>query len=276
MNRLNPSAIVDPRAELDRDVEVGPYCVIGAGVRVGKGTKLHSHVSIQGRTTLGENNVIFPFASVGSAPQDLKYKGEPSQLLIGNGNTIREYVSLNPGTSGGGMVTRVGDQNLLMMYCHIAHDCIVGNRNVIANGATLGGHVIVEDHVIVGGLVGIHQFVRVGEGSMIGGNASISRDVPPFTLAAGRNQVYGLNLVGLRRRQTSKLEISDLKQCYRAIFSRSGDPRSSAEATLRSGHCGGSGHGRRLLEFFAEGLRGFARPALSHALRKTATSHESP
>lgn len=219
MNKLNPSAIVDPRAELDRDVEVGPYCVIGAGVKIGKGTKLHSHVSIQGRTTLGENNVFFPFASVGSAPQDLKYKGEPSQLLIGNGNTIREYVSLNPGTSGGGMVTRVGDQNLLMMYCHIAHDCIVGNRNVIANGATLGGHVIVEDHVIVGGLVGIHQFVRVGTGSILGAGSMVSMDVPPYCNATGdRARLRGLNLEGLRRRGFDKSTIAAIRRAYRIAF----------------------------------------------------------
>ena len=141
MGHVHPSAIIDPRAELDTAVEVGPYCVVGAGVKIGKGTKIHSHAVIQGRTTLGEGNVVFPFATIGSIPQDLKYKGEPSELLIGNRNTIREYVSLNPGTAGGGMVTRVGDRNLLMMYCHIAHDCIVGDHNVIANGATLGGHV---------------------------------------------------------------------------------------------------------------------------------------
>ncbi|HKY09946.1 MAG TPA: acyl-ACP--UDP-N-acetylglucosamine O-acyltransferase, partial [Candidatus Binatia bacterium] len=149
MTRIHPTAIVDPRAELDSEVEVGPYCVIGAGVKVGKGSQIHSHAALQGRTSIGEGNVIFPFATIGSAPQDLKYRGEPSELVIGARNTIREYVSLNPGTSGGGMVTRVGEQNLLMMYCHIAHDCSVGNRNVIANGATLGGHVIIEDFVIV-------------------------------------------------------------------------------------------------------------------------------
>ncbi|HYA28913.1 MAG TPA: acyl-ACP--UDP-N-acetylglucosamine O-acyltransferase, partial [Acidobacteriota bacterium] len=162
MTKLHPTAIIDSCAELDSGVEVGPYSVIGAGVKIGKGSKLHAHVVVQGRTTFGEGNVIFPFATVGSQPQDLKYKGEPSELVIGNRNTIREYASLNPGTSGGGMVTRVGDHNLLMMYCHIAHDCLIGNRNVIANGATLGGHVILEDFVIVGGLVGIHQFVRIG------------------------------------------------------------------------------------------------------------------
>ena len=198
MVQVHPTAIVDPRAELDSEVEVGPYSVIGAGVRIGKGTKIHSHAAIQGRTTLGESNVVFPFATVGSAPQDLKYKGEPSELTIGSRNTIREYVSLNPGTTGGGMVTRVGDQNLLMMHCHIAHDCTVGSRNVIANGATLGGHVIIEDFVIVGGLVGIHQFVRIGTSAILGAGSMISKDVPPYCNATGdRARLRGLNVEGL-------------------------------------------------------------------------------
>jgi UDP-N-acetylglucosamine acyltransferase len=219
MNKIHPTAVIDSRAELDRDVEVGPYCVVGAGVKVGRGTRLQSHVAVQGRTTLGEANVIFPFASVGSVPQDLKYKGEPSELLIGNRNTIREYVSLNPGTAGGGMVTRVGDQNLLMMYCHIAHDCIVGDRNVIANGATLGGHVIVEDHVIVGGLVGIHQFVRIGTGAILGAGSMVSMDVPPYCNATGdRAKLHGLNLEGLKRRGFDKSTIAAIRNAYRIAF----------------------------------------------------------
>lgn len=219
MSKLHPTAIVDARAELDCEVEIGPYCVVGAGVQIGKGTELRSHVAVQGWTTLGENNVVFPFASVGSPPQDLKYKGEPSRLWIGNGNTIREYVSLNPGTSGGGMVTRVGDQNLLMMYCHIAHDCIVGDRNVIANGATLGGHVVVEDHVIVGGLVGIHQFVRIGSGAILGAGSMVSMDVPPYCNATGdRARLRGLNLEGLKRRGFDKATIGAIRQAYRIAF----------------------------------------------------------
>lgn len=219
MNKIHPTAIIDSRAELDRDVEVGPYCVVGAGVKVGRGSHLKSHVVVQGRTTLGEGNVIFPFASVGSVPQDLKYKGEPSELLIGNRNTIREYVSLNPGTAGGGMVTRVGDQNLLMMYCHIAHDCIVGDRNVIANGATLGGHVTVEDHVIVGGLVGIHQFVRIGTGAILGAGSMVSMDVPPYCNATGdRAKLHGLNLEGLKRRGVDKSTIAAIRKAYSIAF----------------------------------------------------------
>jgi UDP-N-acetylglucosamine acyltransferase len=219
MKQIHPTAIIDPQAELDTDVEVGAYSIIGAGVRIGKGSKIHSHVVIQGRTHLGEANVVYPFATVGSAPQDLKYKGEPSELIIGNRNTIREYVSLNPGTSGGGMVTRVGDQNLLMMYCHIAHDCLVGDRNVIANGATLGGHVIVEDFVIVGGLVGVHQFVRIGSGAILGAGSMVSKDVPPYCNATGdRARLHGLNVEGLKRRGFDKAIIDAIRKAYRICF----------------------------------------------------------
>jgi UDP-N-acetylglucosamine acyltransferase len=216
---VHPTAIVDRCAELGSEVEVGPYSVIGAGVKIGRGSRIHSHVSIQGRTSIGEDNLIFPFATVGSMPQDLKFKGEPSELVIGDGNTIREYVSLNPGTSGGGMVTRVGDQNLLMMYCHIAHDCSVGNRNVIANGATLGGHVIIEDFVIVGGLVGIHQFVRIGTGAILGAGSMVSKDVPPYCNATGdRARLRGLNLEGLKRRGLNKTVIDTIRKAYRIMF----------------------------------------------------------
>ena len=219
MSRVHPTAIVDARAEIDGDVQIGPYCVIGAGVRIGKGCRVHSHAVITGRTTLGEGNVVFPFASIGDTPQDLKYKGEPSELLIGNRNTIREYVSLNPGTTAGGMVTRVGDQNLLMMQCHIAHDCLLGDRNVVANGATLGGHVVIEDFVIVGGLVGIHQFVRIGTGAILGAGSMVSKDVPPYCNATGdRAKLHGLNLEGLKRRGFDKTVIALLRKAYRIVF----------------------------------------------------------
>ena len=200
-------------------MEIGPYAVIGAGVKLGKATQVRSHVVIEGRTSIGENNIFFPFAAVGSVPQDLKYKGEPSELVIGNHNTIREYVSLNPGTSGGGMFTRLGDHNLLMMHCHIAHDCVLGSWNIVANGATLGGHVVIEDRVIVGGLVGIHQFVRIGTGAILGAGSMVSKDVPPFCNATGdRAKLHGLNVEGLRRRGFDKNKIDTLRKAYRIIF----------------------------------------------------------
>ena len=219
MTKIHETALVDPRAELDPDVEVGAYSIIGPKVRVGKGTRIKSHVVVEGNTTLGEGNIVFQFASVGSVPQDLKYKGEDSQLIIGHHNTIREFVSVNPGTTGGGMVTRVGDRNLLMMYCHIAHDCILGNHNIIANGATLGGHVVIEDYVIVGGLVGIHQFVTIGTSAILGAGSMVSKDVAPYCNATGdRARLRGLNLEGLRRRGFSRDQIDLLRKAYRLIF----------------------------------------------------------
>ena len=219
MTKIHEKALVDARAELAADVEIGAYCVIGPKVKIGKGTRLKSHVVVEGNTTLGEGNVIFQFASVGSVPQDLKYRGEDSQLIIGDRNTIREFVSLNPGTAGGGMITRVGNHNLFMMYCHIAHDCVLGSHNIIANGATLGGHVVIEDYVIVGGLVGIHQFVRVGTSAILGAGSMVSKDIPPYCNATGdRAKLRGLNVEGLRRKGFTGEQIATLKKAYRIIF----------------------------------------------------------
>lgn len=219
MGKIHATAMVNPQAELDSDVEVGPYSIIGPKVKIGKGTQIKSHVVIEGNTTIGEGNRIFQFSTIGSIPQDLKYKGEDSRLVIGSYNTVREFASLNPGTEGGGMLTRLGDHNLLMMYCHIAHDCIIGNYNVIANGATLGGHVAVEDNAIVGGLVGIHQFVKIGRSAILGAGSMVSKDVPPYCNATGdRARLRGLNVEGLRRKKFSKEQIDALKKSYRIIF----------------------------------------------------------
>lgn len=219
MVRRHPTAVVDPAAELDDDVEVGPYSVIGAGTRIGKGTRIKSHVVIEGNTRIGRDNVIYQFATVGSDPQDLKYRGEDSRLIIGDGNTIREFASLNPGTAGGGLVTRIGQRNLLMMQCHIAHDCVIGDDNIVANGATLGGHVAVGDQVIIGGLVGVHQFVAIGSGAIIGAGSMVSKDVPPYCNATGdRVRLRGLNYEGLKRRGVDRQRIDALRRVYRILF----------------------------------------------------------
>jgi UDP-N-acetylglucosamine acyltransferase len=258
MTRIHETAVVDRRAEIDSDVEIGPYSLVGKHVKIGKGCRVKSHVVIEGRTTLGEGNVLFQFATVGSVPQDLKYKGEPSELVIGNHNTVREFVSLNPGTAGGGMVTRVGDGNLLMMYCHIAHDCILGSHNIIANGATLGGHVVIEDYVIVGGLVGIHQFTRVGRGAILGAGSMVSKDVPPYCNATGdRARLHGLNLEGLKRRGFEPETIEALKKAYRIMF-RSKLKTRAAIMKIRQ-ELSGYAEAQQLVSFVENSQRGTCR-----------------
>jgi UDP-N-acetylglucosamine acyltransferase len=258
MSNIHPTALVDSRAELDGDVEIGPYSVIGPGVRIGKATRIGAHAVVEGNTTLGENNVVFQFATVGSRPQDLKYKGEESRLVVGNGNTIREYASVNPGTAAGGMLTQVGDGNLLMMYCHIAHDCRLGDRNIIANGANLAGHVVIEDYVVVGALVGIHQFVKVGTGALLGAGSMVSKDVVPYCSAAGdRARLKGLNLIGLKRRGISARKIEDLKRAYRIIF-RSGLRTVEALDKVR-GEVPDSAEVRNMVAFVEKSRRGICR-----------------
>ena len=258
MRKIHDTALIDPMADLDSDVEVGPYSIIGPHVKIGKGTKISSHVVVEGRTKIGEGNVIFSFATVGTVPQDMKYKGEASELIIGNYNTIREYASLNPGTQGGGMVTQVGDYNLLMMYCHIAHDCTLGNRNIIANGATLGGHVVIEDFVIVGGLVGIHQFVRVGTSALLGAGSMVSKDVPPFCNATGdRARLRGLNVEGMKRRGFDKGNIATLKKAYRMIFQAKLKTKDALEKARREFPA--SDEVQRLVSFIAGSQRGTCR-----------------
>jgi UDP-N-acetylglucosamine acyltransferase len=258
MSRIHQTALIDRQAEIDSDVEIGPYSVIGAGVRIGQQTRVASHVVIEGRTSVGQGNTIYQFATIGSRPQDLKYRGEASELIIGNRNTIREYVSLNPGTAGGGMVTRVGDHNLLMMHCHIAHDCLIGSHNIIANGATLGGHVIVQDYVIVGGLVGIHQFARIGSGAILGAGSMVSKDVPPFCNATGdRARLRGLNLEGLKRRGFTTTAIDALKKAYRIIFQSKLKTKDALEKVRRE--VSPTAEIDILLAFIAQSQRGICR-----------------
>ena len=218
---IHPTAIVDPGAELDGSVKVGPYVIIEKGVKIGRGTEIKPHSVLTGPTTIGSGNVIGPFATVGAPPQDLKYKGEDTELVIGDNNQIREYVSIHRGTVTGNGITTIGSRNLLMGYVHIAHDCIVGNSAVLANAATLAGHVQVEDYAIIGGLVAIHQFSRIGAFSYIGGLSGISKDVPPFIIVSGTRKemrVSGINKVGLRRRGFDSDTLKKLNRAYKIIF----------------------------------------------------------
>ncbi|MBU4343001.1 MAG: acyl-ACP--UDP-N-acetylglucosamine O-acyltransferase [Candidatus Omnitrophica bacterium] len=215
---IHPTAIVDKKARLADDVKVGPYAIIGPNVEIGKSTEIGAHAVVDGYTTIGEGCRIFTGVCVGTAPQDLKYKGEKSFLKIGNNNIIREYVTMNPGTDEGG-VTSVGDGNLLMAYSHVAHDCKIGNSCVIANTGTLAGHVSLEDKVIIGGLAAIHQFVRIGKLSIIGGCSKIVKDIPPFSMCDGHPaKVYGLNLIGLKRAGITKEAISLLNKAFKILF----------------------------------------------------------
>lgn len=216
---IHPSAVVSPGAVLGDGTSVGPYTVIGPNVVLGKGNRVGSHVVIEGNTRIGDENNIFQFASVGSRPQDLKYHGEPSTLEIGNRNIIREYVTLQPGTEGGGMRTVIGDDNLFMVTSHIGHDCVVGNRNVIANAVAVAGHVTIGNGAILGGLVAVHQFVRIGDLALISGGSMVIKDVPPFCMAQGdRATLAGINQIGLKRAKFSEAEIHSIKKVYRDLF----------------------------------------------------------
>jgi len=221
MSEVHPTAIVDPRARLGSDCRIGPYCIVGGEVSLGDGCILHSHVVVEGRTTLGAGCQVFPFASIGNPPQDLKYRGEASTLEIGNNCVIREHATLNPGTEGGGMVTKVGDGCLLMVGSHVAHDCIVGNGVILANNASLAGHVTIGDRAILGGLSAVQQYVRIGRNAMIGGLAGIRQDVVPFGLVSGRSGLLdGLNIVGLRRMNADRDQIEGLRRAYDRAFDR--------------------------------------------------------
>ncbi len=223
MPPIHPTAVIAPGARIAEDVTIGPYSIVGEDVVLSSGVRLEAHVVVGGRTTIGAGTRIFPFAAIGLEPQDLKYRGEESRLLIGRNNTIREYVTMNPGTAGGGMVTRVGDACLFMVGVHIAHDCQIGNHVVMANNATLAGHVIVEDHAILGGLSAVHQFVRIGRHAMVGGMSGIERDVIPYGQVMGdRARLTGLNIIGMQRRGFSRDEIQGLRNAYQLLFSADG------------------------------------------------------
>lgn len=262
MASIHPTAIIDTAAELGSGVEIGPYCVITGPVVLEDGVRLIAHVTVSGRTRIGAQTVVYPFTSLGSAPQDLKFHGEDSELIIGSGNTIREHVTMNPGTEGGGMVTEVGDNGLFMVGIHVAHDCRLGNHIIMANNTALAGHVEVGDHAVIGGLTGVHQFVRIGAHAMIGGSSFVAQDVIPFGTAIGNRAVLeGLNLVGLKRRGFSKDGINALRHAFKHLFNDSEttlEQRIAAtEAEYRT-----VAEVRQLLDFLqSESSRGFCLPA---------------
>ncbi|WP_375772665.1 acyl-ACP--UDP-N-acetylglucosamine O-acyltransferase [Archangium gephyra] len=258
MAQVHPTAVVHPGARLHETVEVGPYAVIGEKVTIGEGSRIGPHVVIDGRTTIGARNRIFPFAAVGGAPQDLKYAGEDTQLIIGDGNTLRESTTLNIGTAGGGGVTRVGNNNLFMAYSHVAHDCVVGNGCVIANSVALAGHVVLEDAVILGGLSAVHQFTRLGKHAFIAGGSMVVMDVAPYCTAQGdRAELAGLNVVGLQRHGFSEEQIGRIKEAYKILF-RSKLQLAEALAQLKA-EMGGQPEIDYLVDFVSQSKRGLTR-----------------
>ena len=217
---IHKTAILDPKTKIAANVSIGPYSVIGPDVEIGENTNIHSHVNISGHTKIGKGNTIYQFASIGSDPQDLKYNGEETKLIIGDKNTIREYVTINPGTVSDDGKTIIGNNCLFMISSHVAHDCLVGDNVIIANNVPLGGHVIIEDNVIIGGNSAVQQFTRIGKMAMIGGMTGVLHDVIPFGLSTGnRNSLQGLNLIGLRRAKFENKEILGLSEAYKKIFS---------------------------------------------------------
>lgn len=255
---VHPTAVVDAKTQLGTGVTVGPYSIIGPHVQVGDNCIVGPHVVIEGRTRIGSSNRFFQYAAIGADPQDLKFKGEESELIIGERNTFREFVTAHPGTTGGGMVTRIGNGNLLMNYVHIAHDCILADANILANGVQLGGHVTIESYVVVGALSGIHQFVRLGESAIIGAGSMVSQDVPPFCNATGdRARLHGLNSLGLKRRGVSPEHTLALKRAFRTMF-RAELKVSEAAARIRAEQPG-IAEVERFVAFIEASQRGVSR-----------------
>ena len=251
---IHPSAIIEDGAEIAKDVSIAPFCHIGSKVKILEGSVIDSHTIIEGDTTIGKNCKIFSHAVIGSIPQDLKYQGEDVKLIIGDNNIIREFTLINPGTKGGGGVTKIGDNNLLMGYVHIAHDVKIGNNCILANAATLAGHVELGDYVVIGGMTPIHQFVKIGNYAMIAGASALSQDIPPFCLAEGnRAVVRGLNLTGLRRNlERSKIDI--IKSTYREIFNAKEGVKARAKKLLESKEL--EKEAKMLCQFIVESKRG--------------------
>lgn len=217
--KIHETALIDPKAEIGAGVEIGPYCIVKRGVSIGRNTKLVSHVIVEGDTEIGENCTFHPFACIGLPPQDMKYKGEPTRLIIGGNNTVREYVTIHRASVGGDETTTVGNSNFLMAYVHVAHNCKIGSNIIMANAATLAGHVLVEDFAVIGGLVAIHQFTRIGQYAMVGGFSGIGQDIPPYMVASGaRAKLFGPNMIGLKRHGFSDGSINAIKKAYKILF----------------------------------------------------------
>ncbi len=262
MARVHPTALVDPAAELADDVEIGPYAIVGPKVRIGAGSSIGAHAVISGRTTLGRENRVFPHAALGGVPQDKKYRGEDTELVIGDGNTIREFCTFNVGTADGGGVTRIGSDNWVMAYAHVAHDCRIGDHCVIANAVTFAGHVEVGDWVVLGGLTGVHQFVRIGSHAMAGGGTILLQDLPPFVICNGNPAAaHGLNSEGLKRRGFTAEAIATLRRAYKALYKEGLTVAEACErlAQLAAEAPASAEHLAALAEFVRTSKRGIVR-----------------
>jgi UDP-N-acetylglucosamine acyltransferase len=256
---IHPTAIVDPAARIADGADIGPYCILGPDVEIGAGTRLFSHVFIEGPISIGRDNTFYPYSTVGVAPQDLKYNGERSETRIGDRNRIREFVTIHRGTEGGGMLTSIGSDNLLMAYVHVAHDVRLGDHCVLSNGATLGGHVVIEDWAVIGAFTGLHQFCRVGCHAMIGGYSVITQDILPFstTVTPRESNVYGANATGLERRGFGVESIKPIQKAFR-LLTRSG--LNTSQAIERIGaEVPNTPEIARLLDFIATSKRGFIK-----------------
>ena len=256
---IHPTAIIDPDADISREAEIGPYCIVGSSVTIGARTRLLAHVYLDGKLTIGKDNVFYPYCSCGVAPQDKKYQGEASETRIGDRNTIREFVTIHRGTEGGGMLTSIGDGNLLMAYVHVAHDVIIHNRTIVANGATFAGHVVVEDYANIGGLCAIHQYCRIGRHAIVGSNSVIKQNVLPFSVTATEHkaEIFGANKVGLDRNGYSADAIEPLQNAFR-MLTRAGLNTTQALARIEE-EVPQTGEIRDLLDFIRTSQRGFVK-----------------
>lgn len=256
---IHPSAIISDSATIGDNVSIGPYCVIGDNVSIGAHSELRSHVVIEGDTKIGENNLFYPFAAIGQLTQDLKYKEEPTYLIIGDRNTFRENCTIHRSTSPE-TPTTIGDDNLFLCYSHVAHDCVIGNHCIFSNNGSIAGHVVVEDHVIISGLSGVHQFCRVGAHSIIGGFTKVVQDIPPFTIADGNPAIIrAVNQIGLQRRGFAKEDISSLRRAYKLLFFKKEKNLKEAIEETRAAECSSNEHVTYLLDFLEASERGVTR-----------------